>query len=244
MSTVVAVLTTKDGQGSSTLALSIAWAAAARARTMLIDADMSGTGNIADLIALDIESQGVGGLFGTQAITAEMLETQAIHAPSRAHLRVVPGLQGFCGPSVAELLPRLAHAFSSLTDELVIIDLGAPLAHPGLDSPRRVGEIICSVANRVLVVSQDGPSRLTKTIQILMQAQLPRAELIVCETRRGQMRDQIQRTVAHHLPSVRLSGFVAWDERRAIKAEDAAVPLPGDEVLRNLQLLQHARRGR
>lgn len=244
MSTVVAFLTTKDGQGSSTLALSLAWAAAQHARVLLIDADMSGTGNIADLIALDIESQGVGGLFGTHAVSAEALEAQAIPVPARPRLRVVPGLQGFCGPSVAELLPRLAPAFPSLTDELVILDLGAALAHPGLDSPRRAGEIICSVASRVLVVAQDGPSRLTKTIQILMMAQLPRAELIVCETRRGQMRDQIARTVSHHLPSVRLTGFVAWDEKRAIRAEDSAVPMPGDEVLRNLQILQQAKRRR
>jgi MinD-like ATPase involved in chromosome partitioning or flagellar assembly len=244
MSTVIAVLTTKDGQGSSTLALSLAWSAAQHARVMLIDADMSGTGNIADLIALDIESQGIGGLFGTKAITAEMLETQAIPVPARPQLRVVPGLQGFCGPSVAELLPSLGHAFPSLSDELVILDLGSALAHPGQESPRRTGEIICSVANRVLIVAQDGPSRLTKTIQILMLAQLPRAELIICETRRGQMRDQITRTVSHHLPNVRLSGFVAWDEKRAMKAEDAAVPMSGDEVLRNLQILQLAKRRR
>lgn len=244
MSTVIAVLTTKDGQGSSTLALALAWSAAQHARVMLIDADMSGTGNIADLIALDIESQGIGGLFGTKAITAEMLETQAIPVPARPQLRVVPGLQGFCGPSVAELLPSLGHAFPSLSDELVILDLGSALAHPGQESPRRTGEIICSVANRVLIVAQDGPSRLTKTIQILMLAQLPRAELIICETRRGQMRDQITRTVSHHLPNVRLSGFVAWDEKRAMKAEDAAVPMPGDEVLRNLQILQLAKRRR
>jgi MinD-like ATPase involved in chromosome partitioning or flagellar assembly len=244
MATVVAVLTTKDGQGSSTLALSLAWSAAQHARVLLIDADMSGTGNIADLIALDIESQGVGGLFGTQAVTAEMLEAQAIPVPTRTRLRVVPGLQGFSGPSVAELLPRLGHALPSLTDDLVLLDLGAALAHPGQESPRRTGEIICSVANRVLIVAQDGPSRLTKTIQVLMLAQLPRAELIICETRRGQMRDQIARTVGHHLPNVRLSGFVAWDEKRAIKAEDAAVPMPGDEALRNLQLLQLAKRRR
>jgi MinD-like ATPase involved in chromosome partitioning or flagellar assembly len=244
MSTVIAVLTTKDGQGSSTLALSLAWSAAQHARVMLIDADMSGTGNIADLIALDIESQGIGGLFGTHTITAEMLETQAIPVPARPQLRVVPGLQGFCGPSVAELLPSLGHAFPSLSDELVILDLGSALAHPGQESPRRTGEIICSVANRVLIVAQDGPSRLTKTIQILMLAQLPRGELIICETRRGQMRDQITRTVSHHLPNVRLSGFVAWDEKRAMKAEDAAVPMPGDEVLRNLQILQLAKRRR
>jgi MinD-like ATPase involved in chromosome partitioning or flagellar assembly len=244
MSTVIAVLTTKDGQGSSTLALSLAWSAAQHARVMLVDCDMSGTGNIADLLALDIEGQGIGSLFGTQAVSAAMLEQQAVAVQSRPRLRVVPGLPGFCGPGVADLLPRLAPAFPALSDELVILDLGAPLAHPGQESPRRTGEVICSVAERVLVVAQDGPSRLTKTIQVLMMAQLPRAELIICETRGGQMRDHIARAISQHLPGVRLSGFVAWDEKRAIRAEDATVPLPGDDVLRNLQILQMVKRGR
>jgi MinD-like ATPase involved in chromosome partitioning or flagellar assembly len=244
VSTVVAVLTTKDGQGSSTLALSLAWTAAHDARVMLIDADMSGTGNIADLLALDVEGQGVGNLFGTQAVTAAMLEQQALMVKARPRLRVVPGLSGFCGPGVADILPTLANAFPSLSEELVFLDLGSPLAHPGQESPRRTGEIIGQYAHRVLVVTQDSPTRLLKTIQVLQLAQLPRAELIVGEARGGQMREQVARALAQHLPSVRLSGFIAWDEKRAIKAEDAATPIPGDEVLRNLQILQMAKRGR
>ena len=244
MSTVVAVLTTKDGQGSSTLALSLAWAAAQDHRVMLIDADMSGTGNIADLLAIDVEGQGVGNLFGTQAVTTPMLEQQAIQLRQRPRLRVVPGLQGFCGPGVADILPRIATAFPGLPDEVVFLDLGAPLAHPGQESPRRAGEVICGVANRVLVVAQDSPSRLTKTVQVLMLAQLPRAELIICETRGGQLRNQIAQTIGHHLPGVRLSGFVGWDERRAIRAEDGAVPMPGEAVLNHLQITQMVKKGR
>jgi MinD-like ATPase involved in chromosome partitioning or flagellar assembly len=244
VSMVVAVLTTKDGQGSSTLALSLSWAAAQAARVMLIDADMSGTGNIADLLALDIEGKSIGNLFGTQTVTATMLEQQAIQIQARPKLRVVPGLHGFCGPGVADILPGLGTAFPSLPEELVFLDLGSPLAHPAQESPRQTGEVICQIANRVLVVAQDSPARLTKTVQVLMQAQLPQAELVVCETRGGQMRDQITRTISQHLPGVRLTGFVAWDEKRAIRAEDQAVPLPGDDVLRNLQILQMAKRGK
>ncbi|MGH7868203.1 MAG: hypothetical protein ACREP9_11425 [Candidatus Dormibacteraceae bacterium] len=238
MSIVIGVLTTKDGQGSSSLALSLAWAAAQNFRVMLIDADMSGTGSLADLLAMDVEGQGIGNLFGTQLITAPMLEQQAIKVQSRPHLRIVPGLQGFCGPGIADLLPRLSSAFSSLVDELIILDLGAPLAHPGQESPRRTGEVICSVINRVLIIAQDSPSRLTKTIQVLLTAKLPRAELIVFETRRGQMRDQVTRTISHHLPQVRLSGFLTWDEKRAIRAEDSAIPMPGEDLLRNLRIPQ------
>ncbi|HEX4212590.1 MAG TPA: hypothetical protein VIA06_04585 [Candidatus Dormibacteraeota bacterium] len=242
MSTVVAVLTTKDGQGSSTLALSLAWSAAHDCNVLLIDADMSGTGNLADLLALDIQGQGIGNLFGTHALTGPMLEQQAIRIRHRPRLRVVPGLHGFCGPGVAEILPGLGGAISGIGDDLVILDLGSPLAHPGQESPRRTGEVICSVAQRVLVVAQDSPAKLTKTIQVLMLAQLPRAELIICETRNGQMRDQITNTVSQHVPGVRLSGFIPWDERRAIRAEDQAVPMPGDEVLRNLRLMQMVKR--
>jgi Mrp family chromosome partitioning ATPase len=48
VSTVISVLTTKDGQGSTTFALSLAWAAAEQRRVLLVDADMSGTGTLAD----------------------------------------------------------------------------------------------------------------------------------------------------------------------------------------------------
>jgi Mrp family chromosome partitioning ATPase len=51
VSTVVSVLTTKDGQGSTSLALSLAWTAAEKRRVMAIDADMSGTGTLAEASA-------------------------------------------------------------------------------------------------------------------------------------------------------------------------------------------------
>ena len=119
MSTVIAVLTTKDGQGSSTLALSLAWSAAQHTRVMLVDCDMSGTGNLADMIALDFGSRGIGNLFGTMAISGNLLEQQAVSVRSRPRLRLVPGLQGFSGPGVGELLPRLAPALAVLPEEAV-----------------------------------------------------------------------------------------------------------------------------
>jgi len=225
MTTVVGILTTKDGQGSTGFALSLAWTAAEQRRVLLLDADMSGTGTLADAIALDFDGRGVGNLFGTQAITASMLEGEAVRVRSRPRLRVVAGLQGFCGPGVAELLPRLAPAFASLADELLLLDLGAPLAHPGQESPRRTAEVIASVCHRVFVIIHDSPARLVKSIQVLKAAQLPQAEVVLCETRRGALRAQVRKALAENLPGVRLTATHRWDERRAVRAEDSAQPI-------------------
>jgi len=225
MSTVVGILTTKDGQGSTGFALSLAWTAAEQRRVLLLDADMSGTGTVADAIALEFDVHGIGNLFGTQAITASMIEAEAVRVRSRPRLRVVAGLQGFCGPGVAELLPRLAPAFASVTDELVLLDLGAPLAHPGQESPRRTAEVIASVCHRVFVIIHDSPPRLVKSIQVLKAAQLPQAEVVICETRRGALRAEVRRALAENLPGVRLTATHRWDERRAMRAEDSAQPV-------------------
>jgi MinD-like ATPase involved in chromosome partitioning or flagellar assembly len=240
MSTVISVLTTKDGQGSTAFALSLAWAAATQRRVLLLDADMSGTGTLADVIALDFGGRGIGSLFGTQAISASMLEQQAVQVGVRPRLRVVAGLQGFCGPDIAELLPRLTPALRSVADELVILDLGAALAHAGQESPRRTAEVIARASQRVFVVMHDSPARLVKSIQVLKAAQLPQVELVVYETRRGVLREQVRRALAEHLPGVRLAALLPWDERRAARAEDSAVPMQVPGLLDTLQVLRPA----
>lgn len=236
MSAVLSVLTTKDGQGSTGFALSLAWAAAEQRRVLLIDADMSGTGTLADVIALDFGSRGIGNLFGTQVISSLMLEQQAVQARGRPRLRVVAGLQGFSGPGVADLLPRLSPCLDALPDDLVVLDLGAALAHPGQESSRRAAEAIAAASQRVFVVLQDGPARLVKSIQVLKAAQLPQAELVVFETRRGALREQVRQALGEHLPGVRLTAVLPWDERRAARAEDAAIPMAVPALLRALQL--------
>ncbi|HEY4028472.1 MAG TPA: hypothetical protein VGO86_18740 [Candidatus Dormibacteraeota bacterium] len=236
MSTVVSVVTTKDGQGSTSFALSLAWAAAEQRRVLLVDADMSGTGTLADAIALDFGGLGIGNLFGTQAISSALLEQQAVAVGARPRLRVVAGLQGFSGPGVAELLPRLVPALRSVPDELVVLDLGAALAHPGQESPRRTAEAIAQASQRVFVVMHDSPARLVKSIQVLRAAQLPQAELVVYETRRGALREQMRRALTEHLPGVRIGTVLPWDERRASRAEDAALPVPAPGILQALRL--------
>jgi MinD-like ATPase involved in chromosome partitioning or flagellar assembly len=236
MSSVVSVLTTKDGQGSTSFALSLAWAAAEQRRVLLIDADMSGTGTLADVLALDFGGLGIGNLFGTVAISAAMLEQQAVTVGARPRLRVVAGLQGFSGPGVADLLPQLAPALRSVPDELVVLDLGAALAHPGHESPRRTAESISQASQRVFIVMHDSPARLVKSIQVLKAAQLPQAELVVYETRRGALREQVRRALAEHLPGVRIGTVLPWDERRAMRAEDAATPIVVPGLLQTLRV--------
>jgi MinD-like ATPase involved in chromosome partitioning or flagellar assembly len=236
MSTVVSVLTTKDGQGSTSFALSLAWAAAEHRRVLLIDADMSGTGTLADAIALDFGGLGIGGLFGTVAISAAMLEQQAVAVGMRPRLRVVAGLQGFSGPGIGDLLPKLEPALRSVPDELVVLDLGAALAHPRHESPRQTAEAIARASQRVFVVMHDSPARLVKSIQVLKAAQLPQAELVVYETRRGALREQMRRALTEHLPGVRIGTVLPWDERRAMRAEDSATPIVVPGLLQALRL--------
>ena len=232
----MSVLTTKDGQGSTTFALSLAWAAAEHRRVLLIDADMSGTGTLADAVALDFGGLGIGGLFGTVAISAAMLEQQAVAVAVRPRLRVVAGLQGFSGPGIADLLPKLVPALRSVPDELVVLDLGAALAHPGHESPRRTAEAISRASQRVFIVMHDSPARLVKSIQVLKAAQLPQAELVVYETRRGALREQLRRALAEHLPGVRIGTVLPWDERRAMRAEDSATPMVVPGLLQALRM--------
>jgi hypothetical protein len=127
-----------------------------------------------------------------------------------------------------------------LPEELVLLDLGAALAHPRQESPRRTGQLIAEVSNRVLVVLHDSPARLVKSIQILKAAQLPQAELLIYESRRGALREQILRTIGEHLPGHRVSALLPWDERRALKAEDSAVPASVPGLLESLRLADPA----
>jgi MinD-like ATPase involved in chromosome partitioning or flagellar assembly len=236
LSAVLSVLTTKDGQGSTSFALSLAWAAAEHRRVLLVDADMSGTGTLADVLALDFGGLGIGNLFGTVAISAAMLEQQAVMVSARPRLRVVAGLQGFSGPGIADLLPQLVPALRSVPDEVIVLDLGAALAHPGHESPRRTAESIAQASQRVFIVMHDSPARLVKSIQVLKAAQLPQAELVVHETRRGALREQVRRALAEHLPGVRIGIVLPWDERRAMRAEDAATPIAVPGLLQTLRV--------
>jgi hypothetical protein len=58
----------------------------------------------------------------------------------------------------------------------------------------------------------------------------------VYETRRGALREQLRRALAEHLPGVRIGTVLPWDERRAIRAEDAATPMVVPGLLQSLRM--------
>ncbi len=49
---------------------------------------------------------------------------------------------------------------------------------------------------------------------------------------------------AEHLPGARLSAFLSWDERRAARAEDDAIPVAPTDLLRVLRIPATGRPGR
>jgi len=59
---------------------------------------------------------------------------------------------------------------------------------------------------------------------------------VVCETRRGALREEVRKTLAEHLPGLRLTATHRWDERRAAQAEDAAQPIRIEGLLETLHL--------
>jgi hypothetical protein len=58
----------------------------------------------------------------------------------------------------------------------------------------------------------------------------------VYETRRGALREQLRRALTEHLPGVRIGTVLAWDERRAMRAEDAAMPAEVPGLLQTLRM--------
>jgi hypothetical protein len=74
---------------------------------------------------------------------------------------------------------------------------------------------------------------------------MPHAEIILCETRRGVLREHVTKTLKEHLPGVVVAGTVPWDPKLAARSEDLAVPMQFTDLLRNLQVtavLKQARR--
>src|SRR5206468_3322700 len=102
---------------------------------------------------------------------------------------------------------------------------------------RRAGEAIWEVSNRVFVVVQASPARPVKSIQVLTTAQLAQAELVILETRRGVLREQLAQTLAEHLPGLPISAVLACDSRQAQRArggdprgDGRRAGRPGDRV--------------
>jgi MinD-like ATPase involved in chromosome partitioning or flagellar assembly len=240
LSYVIAFYGVKDGQGVTTTALGLASELAQRHSVLVVDADMSGTGTAVDYLHLDPAGRGMNNLIGSRSISAHDLLNQAISSRQRT-LGLVPGLIAVCGSDVARLVTQLrdGHAFAVPGVDFVVIDFGA-LAHPELRSLRQTAAAVASIAHRVFTVVRDDPALLARAIQVLKAAVPPKTELILTESRRGQLRKRVQETLRLQLPEIPVVAVVPWEPSRAMAAADEGRPLALGALCRQLQLAERA----
>ena len=137
---------------------------------------------------------------------------------------MVPGLVRSYGYEVAECLRRLAPALAGASEDVVVADLGHPLSHPGLRSPRAAAEAICSHFGRAFIVIRDDPALLSRSIAVLQAARPPHGELIVCHQHGRAYRRAILASLQHNLPAMAIRDVWQWDEARAARMAETGVP--------------------
>ena len=224
MSLLLGVCTTRAGQTSTSWATSFAWSLSANRSVALVDCDMEG-GTIADLLYLRLDDRGLANCFGDRAVTATVLNAQAVPVPDRPGLRVIPGLRSTYGLEMSDCLRSIAPALGALASDAVVVDLGHPWAHTGLRSPRAAADAVCSVFDRVFVVIRDDPSLLSRSIDVLRTARPPHGELIVCEQRGDAHRRVMVESLERELPYLPIRRGWDWDERRAARMADTGRPV-------------------
>jgi MinD-like ATPase involved in chromosome partitioning or flagellar assembly len=236
VSLLVAVYTTRAGQTSTHWAACLAWTLAEHRRVLLVDCDMEG-GTLADLMLLRTDGRGIATCFGDRPASAAELAEQAVSHPRRENLRVVPGLSRSFGYEIGECLRKLGPALAGSSEDVVIADLGHPLSHPGLRSPRAAAEAICSWFGRAFVVVRDDPALLSRSIAVLQAAHPRHGELVICHQRGRAYGHAILDTIQRNLPDLAVRDGWQWDELRAARMAESGVPatLPGVE--RDLNLL-------
>jgi MinD-like ATPase involved in chromosome partitioning or flagellar assembly len=240
MSYVLAFYGIKDGQGVTTTALSVADELAQRHTVMFLDADMSGTGTAADALQVDPAGRGMSNLIGSKAITARDLLGQTVATHNR-NLGLVPGLDAVCGSAVSRLISQLqeGQAMAVPGVEFAIVDFGA-LAHPELRSMRQAATAIASIAHRVFTVVRDDPTMIARAVLILKAALPPKTELLLTESRRGQLRKHVQEVLRLKLPDLAVAATIPWDPGRAQNALDSGRPLSLSGPIRQLRLTEQA----
>jgi MinD-like ATPase involved in chromosome partitioning or flagellar assembly len=240
VSYVLAFYGVKDGQGVTTTALSVADELARRHTVLFVDADMSGTGTAADALQLDASGRGMNNLIGARAITARDLLNQTVATHSR-NLGLVPGLNAVCGSAVSRLVGQLqeGQALTVPGVEFVVVDFGA-LAHPELRSLRQAAAAIASAGHRVFTVVRDDPPLIARAVLVLKAALPPKTELLLAESRRGQLRKHVQEALRLRLPELAVAATVPWDPSRAQQALDSGRPLALTGVVKQLRLSEQA----
>jgi MinD-like ATPase involved in chromosome partitioning or flagellar assembly len=240
VSYVLAFYGIKDGQGVTTTALSVADELAQRHTVLFLDADMSGTGTAADVLQVDAAGRGMNNLIGARAITARDILNQTVATHNR-NLGLVPGLNAVCGSAVARLVGQLqeGQALAVPGVEFAVVDFGA-LAHPELRSLRQSATAMASIAHRVFTVVRDDPPMIARAVLVLKAALPPKTELLLAESRRGQLRKHVQEALRLRLPDLAVSATIPWDPGKAQHALDSGKPLSLPGVVRQLQLAEQA----
>jgi hypothetical protein len=77
-------------------------------------------------------------------------------------------------------------------------------------------------------------------VLVLKAALPPKTELLLAESRRGQLRKHVQEALRLRLPDLAVSATISWDPGRAQNALDSGKPLPLAGLVRQLQLAEQA----
>ena len=240
MSYVVAFYGIKDGQGVTTTALAVAEDLAHRHTVLFVDADMSGTGTAADALQLDSAGRGMNNLIGAKAIGPRDLLNQTV-ATGHRNMGLVPGLNAVCGSAISRLVGQLrdGQALEVQGVEFVVVDFGA-LAHAELRSLRQSAAAVAAVAHRVFTVIRDDPPMIARAVLVLKAALPPKTELLLAESRRGQLRKHVQEALRLKLPDLAIAGSISWDPGRAQSALDSGRTLSLGGLVRQLRLEERA----
>lgn len=170
LTTVVAGVSTRAGQGLSTFMLHAAWEMAATHQVVLVDMDETG-GTIAEALHLSrrvVEGRSAENFYTGDTVTAERIRANAVTLRARPRLAVVPGRSaGACGPGLDAILPRMAIALRSLECDYVFLDLGPCLAYPGLTNPEAVVQAIRRVSTRIVCVLSTDPLPFQHAVQVM-----------------------------------------------------------------------------
>jgi len=235
VTSLIGVCTTRAGQTSTYWAASIARTLAQTRTVLLVDCDMEG-GTIADLLYLRLDDRGLANLFGERAATVQQVEAQTVPVPDIATLTVVPGLRHTYGFEISDCLRQIRDALRNHPADAVVVDLGHPLAHPGLRSPRAAGDAVASCFQRLFVVIRDEPSLLARSIDVLRSAHLAHGEVIVCQQRSRAHLQVVQEVFNRELPELALRTCWSWDERKAARMGETGRPMLVAAAVQELSL--------
>ncbi|MHB1525044.1 MAG: hypothetical protein ACYCZN_01975 [Candidatus Dormibacteria bacterium] len=208
MAEVVGFFGARQGIGTTVRVVSLAWELARSRQVALIDMDASG-GTVTDFLRIDPEGRSIGNLSRDPEVTLGALEEQAIRVDGRAQLRVVPGVRGGCGTPAHVFLPRVAKALHEMPDALVLLDLGSPLAYPGLANISGVGQVLSTYLPRLVLFVSDDHLTLALQLASVRTARLASAQVVI-NTQHKTLKGEAKRVLDREAPDLVVRMEWAW----------------------------------